>query len=58
MNRPSRGARASATTKRYVGCFFAPMRRSRILTMYFLIDSAAWHRRSGVSSSDAPDRTV
>src|SRR5690348_3117689 len=33
MKRPSRGERASATTKRYVGCFFAPMRRSLILTM-------------------------
>ena len=33
MKRPSRGARASATTKRYVGCFLAPMRRSLIFTM-------------------------
>ena len=32
MNRPSRGLRASATTTRYVGCFFLPTRIKRILT--------------------------
>src|SRR6059058_2886460 len=32
MNAPSRGVRASAITTRYLGCFFAPMRRSRILS--------------------------
>src|SRR5207237_3780142 len=30
--RPSRGDRASATTTRYVGCFFLPIRIRRILT--------------------------
>src|SRR5271166_5652074 len=39
MNRPSRGACASATTKRYVGCFLAPMRRSRIFTISSLNQS-------------------
>src|SRR5438105_9309143 len=32
MNFPSRGLRESATTIRYVGCFFRPVRRRRILT--------------------------
>src|SRR5262244_2151011 len=32
MNRPSRGESESATTTRYDGCFFAPVRRSLILT--------------------------
>src|ERR687897_817397 len=32
MNRPSRGARLSATTTRYAGLRFEPMRRSRIET--------------------------
>ncbi len=63
MNRPSRGARASATTNRYVGCFLAPMRRSRIFTMLCFLSvglakiaggSAAYAsfvRRPSVSSS-------
>src|SRR5438045_7703794 len=32
MNLPSRGARESATTTRYVGAFVLPVRRSRICT--------------------------
>src|SRR5262245_10275732 len=32
MNRPSRGLCESATTTRYVGCFFLPTRIKRILT--------------------------
>src|SRR5262245_24458210 len=32
MNRPSRAARASATTTRYAGCFVRPVRRSRMCT--------------------------
>src|SRR5215471_5154020 len=32
MKRPSRGLRPSATTTRYVGCFFLPTRIRRILT--------------------------
>ena len=32
MMRPSRGLRSSATTTRYVGCFFLPTRMSRIFT--------------------------
>src|SRR6476646_8581145 len=32
MMRPSRGDRASATTTRYVGCFFLPTRIRRIFT--------------------------
>src|SRR5262245_41550851 len=32
MNRPSRGARTSAATTRYVGCFCLPIRMRRSLT--------------------------
>src|SRR5687768_9371255 len=32
MMRPSRGLRSSATTTRYVGCFFLPTRMRRIFT--------------------------
>src|SRR5690349_1348286 len=32
MKRPSRGDRPSATTTRYVGCFFLPTRMRRIFT--------------------------
>ena len=37
MNAPSRGDFASQTTNRYVGCFFAPIRRRRIFTMMFSV---------------------
>src|SRR5579884_2291540 len=43
MKRPSRGERASATTKRYVGCFLAPMRRSLIFTMSSFYFGLAQH---------------
>ena len=54
MNRPSRGERASATTKRYVGCFFAPMRRSLIFTMFVFHGRVILARQSGRHARHAP----
>ena len=46
MNRPSRGERPSATTTRYVGCFFFPTRMRRIFTATARVSSRRYERVS------------
>src|SRR5438034_11822350 len=50
MNLPSRGARESATTTRYVGAFVLPVRRRRICT--------AKVRRSSVKDVRGENRSI
>src|SRR3954471_13378249 len=46
MNRPSRGARDSAATTRYVGCFFLPIRMRRSFTTVSLLSGLGTGRQN------------
>src|ERR1044071_4021083 len=50
MKRPSRGDRASAATRRYVGCFFLPIRMRRSFTATLALLSEARHTGTALAA--------